>query len=439
MSDINHKTYHTRLEQIQRITQQYDLQVSNITPVAYQELGPCPYNNFIYKLELSQPANPSSFSNPNEPPNPCTTSPPDGTSTYILRMSNPQAMGINPHASRIENEVAAMHLARQALDAYRPGLGHLIPKIYTFCSKTNHPDDLPWTLMEYKTGIPLDEFFPSQPNSTKESIINQIADILTGLQTYRLPQEITSYGGLALSTDGNSITSAEMTTTYGGPWPTYETLLKARLQHELQDADSSPVLNGWRDNGVRERLVSLIDRFTVPGLSESDSDTKVLVHGDLTMNNILIDPNTSTLTALIDFDFACIAHPAHEFLVSLQDLGGNVMGPYGEDPTEGKLSEALISGDFGAYDDVPSDLRWVGKTLNACLVERRGSRRPSDIRGMQVLRQWRALEMLVCPFHLAAEFIVKRMSEEQRVEARGRGEEELAAQMEVLEQVMRAA
>lgn len=280
MSDINHKTYHTRLEQIQRITHQYNLQVSNITPVAYQELGPCPYNNFIYKLDLSQPASASSFhNNPKEPPNPCTTSPPDETSTYILRMSNPQAMGINPHASRIENEVAAMHLARQALDAYQPGLGNLILKIYTFCSKPSHPDDLPWTLMEYKTGIPLDEFFPSQANPTKESIINQIGDILTGLQTYPLPQEITSYGGLALSTDGNSITSAEMTTTYGGPWPTYEMLLKARLQHELHDADSSLVINGWRDNGVRERLVSLINNFTLHNLSESD--TKVLIHGDL--------------------------------------------------------------------------------------------------------------------------------------------------------------
>ncbi|PYH37560.1 uncharacterized protein BO87DRAFT_423177 [Aspergillus neoniger CBS 115656] len=70
------------------------------------------------------------------------------------------------------------------------------------------------------------------------------------------------------------------------------------------------------------------------------------------MNNILIDPTTCKLTALIDFDFACIAHPAHEFLVSLQDLGGNVMGPYGEDPTEGKLAQALLSGGF-SDGDVP--------------------------------------------------------------------------------------
>ncbi|KAI2934822.1 hypothetical protein CBS147321_9114 [Aspergillus niger] len=404
MSDINHRNYHTRLEQIQRITKQYNLQVSTITPVAYQELGPCPYNNFIYKLELSEPASTSSFHISNRTPHPCTTSPPDGTLTYILRMSNPLA-------SRIENEVAAMSLARQGLESYRPGLGSLIPKIYTFCSKPSHPDDLPWVLMECKSGVPLDEFFPSQSETIKKSIIEQVTDILSGLRNCPLPSVIT-YGGLGLSSDG-SIISAEMTTTNGGPWSTYEMLLKARLQHELHDADTSPVINGWRDHGVRERLESLINRFTAPNLS--DSDTRVLIHGDLTMNNILIDPSTCKLTALIDFDFACIAHPAHEFLVSLQDLGGNVMGPYGEDPTEGKLSQALLSGDF-SDDDVPGDL--------------------CDVDGMKVLREWRALELLVCPFHLAAELIVKRMSEEAREGAKRGGQGELVAKMGDLEKVM---
>ena len=83
------------------------------------------------------------------------------------------------------------------------------------------------------------------------------------------------------------------------------------------------------------------------------------------MNNILIDPSTNKLTALLDFDFACIAHPAHEFLVSLQDLGGNVMGPYGEDPTEGKLSQALLSGDFS--EDVSGDLWWIERpSMSIC-------------------------------------------------------------------------
>ncbi|GAQ42480.1 phosphotransferase enzyme family protein [Aspergillus niger] len=425
MSDINHQTYHTRLQQIQRIAQHHSLQITTITPIAYQELGPCPYNNFIYKLELSQPPSSTSF----HPPNPHTTSPSDGTTTtYILRMSNPLAMGINPLSSRIENELAAMSLARQGLESHRPGLGSLIPRIYTFCSKPTHPDDLPWTLMEHKSGVPLDEFLPSQSTTIKESIIEQVADILAGLQKCPLPEGIT-YGGLALSTDGGII-SAEMTTTNGGPWSTYEELLRARLRHELHDADSSPIINGWRSNGIRDRLDSLIDRFSLSGLL-SDPDTKVLIHGDLTMNNILIDPTTYKLTALIDFDFACIAHPAHEFLVSLQDLGGNVMGPYGEDPTEGKLSQALLSGDFSG-ENVPGELWWIGKTFNACLAER-GVARPSDIGGIGVLCQWRGLEQCVCPFHLAAEFIVGRMSEGARAGAREGAEGEVVERIGGLE------
>ncbi|BCS04824.1 phosphotransferase family protein [Aspergillus luchuensis] len=427
MSDINHQTYHTRLEQIQRIAQHHSLQITTITPIAYQELGPCPYNNFIYKLELSQPPSSTSF----PPPNPHTTSPLDETTTtYILRMSNPLAMGINPHASRIENEIAAMSLACQGLESHRPGLRSLIPKIYTFCSKpTTHPDDLPWTLMEYKSGVPLDEFFPSQSETAKKSIIEQVADILAGLRKCPLPEGIT-YGGLALSSTDGGIISAEMTTTNGGPWSTYAGLLKARLRHELHDADSSPIINGWRSNGIRDRLDTLIDRFSLSGLL-SDPDTKSLIHGDLTMNNILIDPTTCKLTALIDFDFACIAHPAHEFLVSLQDLGGNVMGPYGEDPTEGRLAQALLSGDF-SDGDIPGELWWIGKTFNACLVER-GVARPSDIGGMEVLCRWRGLELCMCPFHLAAEFIVKRMSEEARKGAREGAEGEVVERMEGLE------
>ncbi|PYH75226.1 phosphotransferase family protein [Aspergillus vadensis CBS 113365] len=429
MSDINHQTYHTRLEQIQRIAQHHSLQITTITPIAYQELGPCPYNNFIYKLELSQPPSSTSFHTPDDPPNPYTTSPPDGTTTYILRMSNPSAMGINPLSSRIENELAAMSLARQGLESHRPGSGSLIPRIHTFCSKpTSHPDDLPWTLMEYKSGIPLDEFFPSQSKTIKKSIIEQVADILAGLRKCPLPSGIT-YGGLGLSSTDGRIISAEMTTTNGGPWSTYAELLKARLRHELHDADSSPIINGWRSNGIRDRLDSLIDKFSLPGLS--DPDTRVLIHGDLTMNNILIDPTTCKLTALIDFDFACIAHPAHEFLVSLQDLGGNVMGPYGEDPTEGKLAQALLSGDF-SDDNVPGELWWIGKTFNACLAER-GVARPSDIGGMGVLCRWRGLEQCVCPFHLAAEFIVGRMSEEAREGAREGAEGEVVERMGVLE------
>lgn len=110
------------------------------------------------------------------------------------------------------------------------------------------------------------------------------------------------------------------------------------------------------------------------------------------------------------------------------------MGPYGEDPTEGKLAQALLSGDF-SDDDVPGELWWIGKTFHACLAER-GVVRPSDIGGIGELCQWRGLEQCVCPFHLAAEFIVGRMSEEAREGAREGAEGEVVERMGALDGVL---
>ncbi|PWY95632.1 hypothetical protein BO94DRAFT_620035 [Aspergillus sclerotioniger CBS 115572] len=323
-------------------------------------------------------------------------------------------MGINPLAARVENEVVAMGLARRGLDSFKPGLGDIIPSVYGFCARPDREGDLPWVVMEVKSGVGLDEVFGELEVEMKDDVMGQVADVFAGLRC------AVSLGGV-----GGGVTRGE-------PWGRYEDLLKGRLRHELGDAEKSVVIRGWKGNGVRERLEGLIERFT---LSESGLglglEERVLVHGDFTMNNILIDPTTNKLTALLDFDFACIAHPAHEFLVSLQDLGGNIMGPYGEDPTEGKLSQALLSGDFS--EDVSGDLWWIGKTLNEKLKER-GVRRPCDMMpGMKVLKEWRALEQLICPFHLAAPFIVQKMTEEQRMGARMGAEEELVAQMEVLD------
>ncbi|PYI03662.1 hypothetical protein BO78DRAFT_432001 [Aspergillus sclerotiicarbonarius CBS 121057] len=458
MSDINHQTYPTRLSQLHRISHQHDLKIHTITPIAYQALGPCPYNNFIYKIELSEPPNLSFFfsssssssssgyaSIPGTKSNEYISPPPEGETVFVIRMSNPLAMGINSLSDRVENEIVAMYLARRGLDSVNPGLGDLIPRVYAFCSKPQDDDDdggrqgdLPWTMMEYKPGVELNEVYDDLSAEVKEDVLGQVADVVAGVQRPVSGGSIGGlYGGLGLGKDvdgDGGIIGTEMTTTSGGPWKSYEMFLQARLRHELGDAEKSPVIDGWKGNGVRERLEGLIERVgrTLSSLMKSGvEERRVLVHGDLTMNNILISPTTHKLTALLDFDFACIAHPAHEYLVSLQDLGGNVMGPYGEDPTQGKLSQALLSGDFS--EDVPDTLWWTGKTLDE-MLKRRGVKRPCEMMpGMEVLRQWRALEQLLCPFHLTAPFIVQRMTEEQRAGARKGAEEELVAQMEVLD------
>lgn len=197
-------------------------------------------------------------------------------------MSNPKAFGMNTSSFRLQNEVASMWVVRQGLDAINPGLGRLIPDIYAWNQASDTSEELSWMLMEYKSGIPLDEHFHTQPMQLKEGVISQISDILTGLQRCPLLQDITSHCGLSIDSKGN-IVSAEMTTVRGGPWSTYDAVWKARLFNELQEAGKSPTIDGWKPNGVIKRL----DLFINEGVSKVLSSANVasqevkLIHGDL--------------------------------------------------------------------------------------------------------------------------------------------------------------
>ena len=118
-----------------------------------------------------------------------------------------------------------------------------------------------------------------------------------------------------------------------------------------------------------------------------------------------------------------------------QDLGGNITGPYGKDPTNGKLSQAILSGNFS--EDIPGDLWWNGKTLSSSLAKR-GIQQPSSIPGIEMLLHFRALESLICPFHLAVPFRIQDMSDEQRTTARKVAESKLISQIEVVDKALSA-
>jgi hypothetical protein len=62
-----------------------------------------------------------------------------------MRISNPQAL-VNEEV-RVQNEVAAMWLTRQALSGYEL---RLVPEAYGWCPSS---DDRGWILEEYKEGV----------------------------------------------------------------------------------------------------------------------------------------------------------------------------------------------------------------------------------------------------------------------------------------------
>ncbi|KAK2018059.1 phosphotransferase enzyme family protein [Colletotrichum eremochloae] len=418
--------FQKRLDLVRDVIKGYGLEPLDIATVEYEENSPFEYNNFIYKITLSTPLTAASILDAR----PYTVAPPqEGVSTVILRLANPRAEGI-VHETRVENEVAAMHLARQGLlSSLKPDNAALVPALYDWQSSNNSPSGFGWSLLEFKEGVPLDTVFRDMSIDDMKEVLGQIADIFTGIQKAPLPESIQRHGGMTIDREGN-IVSGQMTTLKGGPWDSYKDFWKARLALRIEDAGVSPALDGWRPKGVRDRVDKFLDRGLERFLDESGVDVakRNLIHGDLTTNNMLYDPGTKKLTSVLDFDWAFVSHPCHEFFMSLGDIGGNTGGGTGRDPdlSGGRLGKAMLTGNFDIPDIPEAAVKQLArdKAWDDALAER-GALRPSDIEGISALDMLRRLEDLLCPFALEHPAMLKRKTPEEITKMRKAAEEAL--------------
>ncbi|KAI5927170.1 hypothetical protein F4810DRAFT_699354 [Camillea tinctor] len=408
--NVNQEGYNRRLAAVQQILHKYGLESTKVTPIAYVEHCPFHFNNFIYKVDLASPATPATFS---QTPQPCTVPPPAaGVSSLVVRMSNPKAEGLN-NASRVENDVAAQHVARASVRA--AGLPPLVPAVYAWtpCRYPDIPDEtgFGWTLGEFKEGADLDGQFSGLSLEDAKSVVEQLAAVFTAVQKAELPSTVTKFGALTLDAAGN-IVSGQTPLLKGGPWDTYADFWVARLQAQLSESNGSSLLKGWADGGVRER----IDTFMAGGgvqkiLGSVDVNQKVLVHGDLTMNNVLYDSKTKRITALLDFDWSTVSHPCDEFLTGLWDIGGGI-----HERNE-KFLSMVLKGDFSVQPEGLSDediRKWeVAKAWDAAITKTKATR-PSDIAGVERIEALRDLEDLLCPFVLASDVMLRRISDEDK-------------------------
>ncbi|TGO24069.1 hypothetical protein BPAE_0113g00260 [Botrytis paeoniae] len=107
-----------------------------------------------------------------------------------------------------------------------------------------------------------------------------------------------------------------MTSIGAGPWGSLEKFCRECLKVAFAKAVAKPYLQGWKDDGVRK-------------LPE----------------NLLYDPTTCRITALLDYDFASILHPAYEFFLSFGSSGGQLLGWPGDKETE-VLRTSKLTGVF---------------------------------------------------------------------------------------------
>ncbi|QDS73735.1 hypothetical protein FKW77_004693 [Venturia effusa] len=420
--NMNHEGYSRRLEVIESTLKAKGLQASKIEPVEYIENGPMPYNNFIYKVEIVSPMSAGVFPASSQP---FTTTPIDEISTFIFRMSNPKADGVN-NTNRIENEIAALHLCRKALSNKSKEYAKIVPAVYDWASQTypSVPDEsgFGWIMMEFLPGVPLDKEFASMEAPQRSEILEQIAIIFSVLQAIQLPSEVDSHGGLTIK--NGEIVSGQPTIAHGGPWKSYRGWWEGLLLMAVSQAESSPVLKGWKENGLRGRIDKFIQNGIEPLLKDVDGTKRVLVHGDFTTNNVLYNPETKKISGLLDFDFTVVTHPYYEFAKSF-----STMGWHGNEA----IGAAIIKGEFGEEPPAEAGAEdWnLAKEWHAALAEQ-DAQMPSSIKGIESLRTLGMLEALLCPVSLYYPFMLKRHKPEDLHKMMAAAEGNLSGHLESL-------
>ncbi|OTB18830.1 hypothetical protein K445DRAFT_19439 [Daldinia sp. EC12] len=408
--NVSEEGFCRRLDALQQILRQYNLKSTRVTPIAYDQRCPFPFNNFIYKVELREPAVPTKF--PDRQP--CTSAPPvDGISTLVIRMSNPSAEGLN-NANRVENDVAAQRLARESIRS--KGLDPVVPAVYAW-APCRYPEvsgeaGFGWTISEFKPGSDLDAQFDSLSLEDAIDAVQQLAAIFTAIQSAKIPETVTKFGALTLD-DNGTIIGGQPPLLKGGPFDTYAELWTAKLQTQMGSADKSSLLSGWSSGGLRERIDKFIEAGGVDKILDGVEDERVLIHGDLTMNNVLYDSTTKRITGVVDFDWSAVTHPCDEFLSGLWDIGGGI-----HERNE-KFQPMLLSGKFISPPEglsAEETRKWeVAKAWDAAIAQS-GGIRPSGIVGVERIQALRDLEDMLCPFELSNEVMLKRISDEEKAE-----------------------
>jgi hypothetical protein len=155
-----------------------------------------------------------------------------------MRLTNPDAEGMSPE-TRVENEVAIISLAAAALQDFEP---HIVHSVYGWGSAAA-PSTQGWILQELMPGAPVDETFDEMPLLEKKNILSQMTKILDVLQSFRISDSITRYGGVTFD-EKKKIVSAAMTSVGSGPWSSYQDYYEYNMARALKTADSNPYIKG---------------------------------------------------------------------------------------------------------------------------------------------------------------------------------------------------
>lgn len=145
------------------------------------------------------------------------------------------------------------------------------------------------------------------------------------------------------------------------------------------------------------------------------------------MNNLLFDKGTKRIVAILDFDWSTISNPLDEFFSCLGDVGANISDE------DNDIDAAILSGDFftlPANLDQESIKRWESAKAWNTAMKKGSVVSPSDIKGVDSIRDILRLHTLLCPFQLGNMQMLEQIHEKGKAELRAKAEADFVLWLE---------
>lgn len=239
---------------------------------------------------------------------------PAKTTDLILRVSGDDI----PHFKTM-NEVAVMTWVRQKTSIP-------VPAVVRFDSTKSNIIGHEFTLLECANGCSIEKLYASLGKTGKQRLVEQITDFVLQLYSH----EWHHVGGLALDETGNAISGPYLDENFWqakdierywgaeesvsslnvrGPFTSWTEYACAALDKYKYMIERHPSLEIMRD------ALPTIDEFSreVAAAGEDVNNVRYMLdHRDLHFGNIMCDPDTLQITAVLDWEFACVV-PAPMF------------------------------------------------------------------------------------------------------------------------------
>jgi hypothetical protein len=149
---------------------------------------------------------------------------------------------------------------------------------------------------------------------------------------------------------------------------------------------------------------------------------------------MLYDPATKRITALLDYDFACIHHPSYEFLRSFSGAGGKLEGWSGsESHEETALRDAKLYGFPSPLPESTADgVDWIVAKVWEDELEKVNVERPRIMKGIEKVADVDAVLGSLLPWRVTNSDVLLMQSEQVIMKCRDENEVQLIKLMEHL-------